>query len=75
MKGRPGEHKMTCPQCSSRDMTIQARSNLGGTGHNEAIQTEMLGCAIIYKYLVCNSCGRIITRDEYRDYLRFQEPS
>lgn len=69
MTDRSGKTKMSCPRCSSTDLVVQKRSNLGGTGHIEAIETEMLGCAIIYKYLVCSACSRIISREEYQKFL------
>ncbi len=69
MAGNSSKKKLSCPQCGSTDMVIQKRSNLGGTGHDEAIETEMLGCAIIYKYLVCSACSRIISREEYQKFL------
>ncbi len=69
MSGSARQPAMPCPACGSGDLALQPRSNLGGTGHQEALQTEMLGCAIIYKYLVCRRCDRVITRQEYQAFL------
>ena len=62
--------RMTCPRCSSDQVVMKSRTNLGDTKTDDLIRTEMLGCAVIFKYLNCEACGHNVTRDEFE---RFQQ--
>ncbi|MCK9229880.1 MAG: hypothetical protein M0Q23_01745 [Syntrophales bacterium] len=54
-----------CPRCGSTRLAIKSRTNLGDTPCDTVIRTEMLGCAVILKYCVCENCGHTLSRTEY----------
>jgi hypothetical protein len=47
---------------------MKSRTSVGDTRTDDVIRTEMLGCAVIFKYLTCEACGQNITRSEYESF-------
>jgi hypothetical protein len=41
---------------------------VGDTRTDDVIGTEMIGCAVIYRYLGCEACGHNVTRAEYESF-------
>jgi hypothetical protein len=37
------------------------------------IKTDMIGCAVIHRYLACEACGQHLTRSEYESFLQAAE--
>jgi hypothetical protein len=62
--------KPTCSRCGSDEITLKSRAHAGDARTDHVIRTEMIGCAIIYRYLTCEACGQNVTRAEYE---RFQK--
>ena len=70
MNQKGNQSKPACSHCGSNDIVLNARASVGDNRDNDVIRTEMIGCAIVFKYLTCNACGKNVTRAEYE---RFQE--
>lgn len=60
--------KPVCSHCGSEDIVLRARTPVGDSRADDVIRTEMIGCALIYRYLACNACDRIMTRAEYESF-------
>jgi hypothetical protein len=58
----------TCSRCGSDEIILKSRVNVGDTRVDDVIRTEMIGCAVIYKYLTCEACGKHVTRSEYESF-------
>jgi hypothetical protein len=41
---------------------------VGDTRIDDVIRTEMIGCAVIHRYLTCEACGQNVTRAEYESF-------
>jgi hypothetical protein len=70
MNKNDGKSKPTCSHCRSDDIVFKGRTSAGDARAEDVIRTEMIGCAVVYRYLTCNACGRNINRAEYE---RFQK--
>jgi hypothetical protein len=60
--------KPTCSRCGSDAMILKSRVHVGDTRTDDAIRTEMIGCAVIYRYMACAACGKNMTRAEYESF-------
>ena len=60
--------KPTCSRCGSDDIILKSRVHVGDTRTDDVIKTEMIGCAVIYRYLTCEACGKNVTRSEYESF-------
>lgn len=60
--------KPTCSQCGSNDIVLKSRTHVGDSRNDDVIKTEMIGCAVICRYLACEACGRHVTRAEYEGF-------
>ncbi|MBA4397655.1 MAG: hypothetical protein C0394_09790 [Syntrophus sp. (in: bacteria)] len=60
--------KPTCSRCGSAEIVMKVRTNVGDTRTDDVIKTEMIGCAVIYRYLACEACGQSVTRAEYESF-------
>lgn len=60
--------KPTCSRCGSDEIVLKTRTQVGDTRNEDVIKTEMIGCAVIYKYLACEACGQHVTRAEYEGF-------
>jgi NMD protein affecting ribosome stability and mRNA decay len=60
--------KPTCSRCRSDAMILKSRAHAGDTRTDDVIRTEMIGCAVIYRYMVCDACGKNMTRAEYESF-------
>lgn len=49
-------------------MVLKSRTPVGDTQKDDVIRTEMLGCAVILKYMACEDCGKSMTRAEYENF-------
>jgi hypothetical protein len=58
----------TCSLCGSNEIVLKARTQVGDTRTDDVIRTEMLGCAVISRYLTCAACGQNLTRAEYESF-------
>lgn len=58
----------TCSRCGSDKITLRSRTHVGDTRTDDVIRTEMLGCAVIFKYMACEDCGKSLTRAEYESF-------
>jgi len=57
-----------CSRCGSDKIVMKARTSVGDTRADDVIRTEMIGCAVIYRYLACEACGQHVTRAEYEGF-------
>jgi hypothetical protein len=60
--------KPTCSRCGSDEIILKSRAHVGDTRTDDVIRTEMIGCAVIYRYLTCDACGQNVTRAEYESF-------
>jgi hypothetical protein len=60
--------KPTCSRCGSDEIILKSRTHAGNTRTDDVIRTEMLGCAVIYRYLTCEACGQNVTRAKYESF-------
>jgi hypothetical protein len=58
----------TCSRCGSDEIILQSRTQVGDTRIDDVIRTEMIGCAVIHRYLTCEACGQNVTRAEYESF-------
>lgn len=60
--------KPTCSRCGSDEIVLKARTHTGNPRIDDVISKEAIGCAVIYRYLTCESCGQNLTRAEYESF-------
>ncbi|PKN76453.1 MAG: hypothetical protein CVU52_04725 [Deltaproteobacteria bacterium HGW-Deltaproteobacteria-10] len=60
--------KPTCSRCGSDKIILKSRTHVGDTRIDDVIKTDMIGCAVIHKYLTCEACGQHVTRTEYEGF-------
>lgn len=68
MDKHSSQSKPVCPRCGSDAVVMKSRTSVGDTKTDDVIRTEMIGCAVIFKYLNCEACGQNITRSEYESF-------
>jgi rRNA maturation endonuclease Nob1 len=57
-----------CSRCGSNAIVMKSRTSVGDSRTDDVIRTEMLGCAVIFKYLTCEACGQNVTRAEFENF-------
>jgi len=60
--------KPTCSRCGSNEIILKSRAHAGDTRTDDVIRTEMIGCAVVYRYLACEACGKNVTRAGYESF-------
>lgn len=60
--------KPICSRCGSDEIILKSRTHAGDTRIDDVIRTEMIGCAVIYRYLACDACGQNVTLAEYESF-------
>ncbi|MFH1081311.1 MAG: hypothetical protein V1766_13820 [Pseudomonadota bacterium] len=60
--------RQICSRCGSDEIVLKSGTNVGDTRTDDLIRTEMIGCAVIYRYLTCEACGKNVTRAEYESF-------
>ena len=63
----------TCSRCGSDKIILKSRTHVGETRIDDVIGTDMIGCAVIHRYLACEGCGQHVTRSEYESFLQAEE--
>ncbi|PKN71600.1 MAG: hypothetical protein CVU43_18185 [Chloroflexi bacterium HGW-Chloroflexi-5] len=73
MLNTKGKLQPTCSRCGSDKIILKSRTHVGDTRIDDVIKTDMIGCAVIHRYLACEACGQHLTRSEYESFLQAAE--
>ena len=68
MNSNNRKSKPACARCGSDEIILKSRTHVGDTRTDDVIRTEMIGCAVIYRYMACEACGQNMTRAEYESF-------